>query len=180
MGGRGLGRIRTRLMGSISDAVVHHAHCPVVVVRWKPIILPAKILVATDGSEEATLATRTAADLTKRTDSELHVAHVGEVPLVYRPERHGYHTDYEEHERAARELLEAQVEEMNAAGATVAEAHLRMGRAGEEIVVLAEELGADLVAMGNRGLGGVRRALVGSVSDSVIRHAHCSVLAVRE
>jgi nucleotide-binding universal stress UspA family protein len=180
MGGRGVGRIRRRLMGSISDTVVHHAHCPVVVVRWKSVILPAKILLATDGSEEATLATRTAADLTERTGSELHVAHVGEVPLVYHPERHGYHTEYEEHERAARQLLEAQVEQMKAVGATVAEAHLRMGRADEEIVVLAEELGADLVAMGSRGLGGVRRALVGSVSDSVVRHAHCPVMVVRE
>jgi nucleotide-binding universal stress UspA family protein len=44
---------------------------------------------------------------------------------------------------------------------------------------LAEELGADLIAMGGRGLGGVKRALMGSVSDSVVRHAHCPVLVVR-
>jgi nucleotide-binding universal stress UspA family protein len=49
-----------------------------------------------------------------------------------------------------------------------------------EIVALAEELGADLIVMGSRGLGGVRRALMGSVSDSVVRHAHCPVLVVRQ
>jgi nucleotide-binding universal stress UspA family protein len=137
------------------------------------------MLLATDGSEEAALAAKTAADLSEKTGSELHVIHVGEVPLVYHPERHGYHAEYEEHERKARQQLEAQVGRMKAAGATVAQAHLSMGRADEEIVVLAEELGADLVAMGSRGLGGVRRAMVGSVSDSVVRHAHCPVLVVR-
>ena len=48
-----------------------------------------------------------------------------------------------------------------------------------EIVALAEELQADLIVIGSRGLGGVRRALMGSVSDSVVRHAHCPVLVVR-
>ncbi len=45
---------------------------------------------------------------------------------------------------------------------------------------VAEEIGAGLIVMGSRGLGGIRRALMGSVSDSVIRHAHCPVLVVRE
>jgi nucleotide-binding universal stress UspA family protein len=54
-----------------------------------------------------------------------------------------------------------------------------MGKAAVEIVDLAEELGAGLVVVGSRGLGGIRRALMGSVSDSVVRHAHCPVLIVR-
>jgi nucleotide-binding universal stress UspA family protein len=44
---------------------------------------------------------------------------------------------------------------------------------------LAEELGVGLIVMGSRGLGGVRRALMGSISDSVVRHAHCPVLVTR-
>ena len=43
-----------------------------------------------------------------------------------------------------------------------------------------EELGAGMIVVGSRGLGGVRRALMGSVSDSVVRHAHCPVLVVRD
>ena len=44
---------------------------------------------------------------------------------------------------------------------------------------MAEELDAGLVVVGNRGLGGIKRALIGSVSNSVVRHAHCPVLVMR-
>ena len=156
-------------------------------------IFPTKILLATDGSSEAELATRTAVDLSQRTDSELHVIHVLDVhptALLY-PEA----TDPEgvempdpileedlqqSSEQRGREVLDEEVERVRSAGGTVAQAHLMMGGAAREIVHLAEDLGADLIVMGTRGRGGIRRALMGSVSDSVIRHAHCPVLVVRE
>jgi nucleotide-binding universal stress UspA family protein len=143
-------------------------------------IFPTRILVATDGSREAQLALTTAADLANSTDSELHVVHVGEVPLVYHPERHAYRTLYEEHEKEAQQLLEAQVERIDGSSATEAQAHLRMGRADEEIVELAQSIDAGLIVIGSRGQGRLRRALVGSVSESVVRHAHCPVTIVRE
>jgi nucleotide-binding universal stress UspA family protein len=183
LGSRGRGRIRRALMGSVSDSVVRHAHCPVMVVRWKPVVFPAKILLATDGSEEAVLAAQSAADLAARTGSELHVAHVGNVLT------HGVYVGVdvgplpagaqELLDKEAKELLEAQLERMREAGASVTEAHLMSGRADEEIILLAEQVGADLVVVGSQGLGGVRRTLVGSVADSVVRHAHCPVLVVR-
>ena len=126
------------------------------------------------------MALTTAADLAKSTDSELHVLHVGESPLVYHPERHAYHAEYEEHEKEAKQLLEAQAERIKGASATVAQAHLRMGRADEEIVELAHSIDAGMIVMGSRGQGRLRRALVGSVSESVVRHAHCPVTVVRE
>jgi nucleotide-binding universal stress UspA family protein len=183
MGSRGRGGIRRALMGSVSESVVRHAHCPVLVVRdgeRQRDYLPGTILLAVDGSEEASAAARTAVELAERTDSELHVVYVGEVTPVYHPERHGYRARYEELQEQARRLLEEQVHEVNSAGGTVSRAHLRMGRPDEEIVVLGEEIGADLIATGSRGLGGMRRALMGSVSDSIVRHSHCPVLVVRE
>jgi nucleotide-binding universal stress UspA family protein len=54
-----------------------------------------------------------------------------------------------------------------------------MGDAPREIVHLAEDLDAGLIVMGSRRRGGIRRALMGSVSDAVVRHAHCPVMIVR-
>jgi nucleotide-binding universal stress UspA family protein len=145
-------------------------------------IFPTRILLATDGSEEAELATVRAVDLAGATDSELHVVHVGVVPIFLKsyPGTLGYYGKLcEEIEAVSRELLRKQSWRVKAAGGTVAGAHLRMGEVDLEIVALAEELQADLIVMGSRGLGGVRRALMGSVSDSVVRHAHCPVLVVR-
>jgi nucleotide-binding universal stress UspA family protein len=183
MGSRGLGGIRRALMGSVSDAVVRHAHCPVLVVRdgeRQRNVLPGTILLAVDGSEEASAAARTAVELADRTDSELHVVHIGEVTPLYHPERLGYLARYEALQEDARRLLEEQVDELKSAGGTVWRAHLRMGRPDEEIVVLGEEIGAGLIATGSRGLGGMRRALMGSASDSIVKHAYCPVLVVRE
>jgi nucleotide-binding universal stress UspA family protein len=183
VGSRGRGRIRRALMGSVSDSVVRHAHCPVMVVRGdegEANVLPGKILLATDGSEEASVAARTAVDLAERMDSELHVVHVGVVAPVYHPERHGYLARYEELQEEAQRLLDEQVEKVKSAGGTVVEAHLRMGRADEEIVVLGEEIEAGLIVTGSRGLGGIRRALMGSVSESVVHHASCPALVVRK
>ena len=153
-------------------------------------IFPTKILLAIDGSKEAELAARTAADLAQKTSSELHVVHVfGIAPLgapVY-PEAtdlQGEALEEEAEERIseqqAREVLEVDVEKVRSAGGTVVEAHLIEGRTAPEIVGLAEQIGAGLIVMGSRGHGGIRRALMGSVSDAVVRHAHCSVLVVRE
>jgi nucleotide-binding universal stress UspA family protein len=180
MGSRGFGGIRRALMGNISDSVVRHAHCPVMVVRKEAAAFPNKILLATDASEEAHLAATTAADVAERTGSELHVVHVSEVRPVYHPERHGYRAHYEELQREAQRLLEEQAEQLEEAGGKVARTHLGMGRPDEEIVVLGQEIGAGLIVTGSRGLGGMRRALMGSVSDSVVRHAHCPVLVVRK
>ena len=146
-------------------------------------IFPTRILLATDGSEEAELAALRAVDLAQSTDSELHVVHVGVVPIFLQsyPGTLGYYGKlYEQIEDTSRELLRKQSLRVKAAGGTVAGTHLRMGAVALEIVALAEALGVGLIVMGSRGLGGVRRALMGSVSDSVVRHAHCPVLVVRQ
>jgi nucleotide-binding universal stress UspA family protein len=146
-------------------------------------IFPTTVLLATDGSKDAELATTTALDLANSTSSELHIVLVAEEAYAYvDPSGYPFFTDAElEHEleQQARMRLDAEVEKIRSAGGAVAEAHLRVGAAPAEIVDLAEEIGAGLIVMGSRGLGGIRRALMGSVSDSVVRHALCPVLVVR-
>ena len=140
-------------------------------------IFPTKILLATDGSKEAELAARTAAELAKSHNSELHVVYVEPAPPMIDqfadpgPERATLESQ---------QLLDEQVKHIEEAGGTVTEAHLRFGRPDEQIVRVGEEVGAGLIVIGSRGRGGLRRALLGSVSDSVIRHAHCPVLVIRE
>ena len=95
-------------------------------------------------------------------------------------ELEAYEEVSEEIRREAREILDDQVRKIEEEGGSVQEAHLRRGRKDQEIVRLAEEIGAGLIVIGSRGRGGVRRALMGSVSDSVVRHAHCPVLVVRK
>jgi nucleotide-binding universal stress UspA family protein len=140
-------------------------------------IFPTKILLATDGSREAELAATTASDLANATNSELHIVHVGELlpSLLAQTE-----VEPAQLEREARERLDEQVRRVEEAGGTIKEAHLRLGRADEEIVDLAQGLGVGLIVMGSRGHGRIRRALMGSVSDSVVRHAPCPVTIVRE
>ena len=139
---------------------------------------PSSILVATDGSEHAALATKAATDLSVRAGSKLHMVHAWRRPTfpgsfsVGEPEESGIR---EEAER----LLEGQAEQVRAAESTVAGTHLREGRPTDEIADLAGELGVGLVVIGSRGLGPVKRLVVGSVSEGVVDLTPCPTLVVR-
>jgi nucleotide-binding universal stress UspA family protein len=138
-------------------------------------VFPTKILLATDGSEDAAQATQAATDLARRSGSELHVVHVWhDVPGPY---RHGYVK--RELRRQGQEILDEQVRKIEEAGGTVAQAHLRGGRTSDEVIELCEELGAGLLVVGSRGMGTVKRILIGSHSEEIVHHAHIPVLVVR-
>ena len=157
-------------------------------------IFPTRILLAADGSEDAARATEAAVELSKQTGSELHVVYVGQdadsAALVYPQAADPGGIEQEDpvvleeleqqFEQVARRILDAELEKVRAAGGTAAQAHLLIGKADTEIVDLAQKISAGLIVVGSRGLSGIRRALIGSVSDSVIRHAHCPVLVVRK
>jgi nucleotide-binding universal stress UspA family protein len=141
-------------------------------------IFPTTILLATDGSREAELARTTAVDLTNSTNSELHVVTVS--PGY--PSYDVLSPDVMESLREqAEDILNDQAAKVEQEGGEVAAKHLRIAERyrAQQIVQVAEDIGAGLIVMGSRGLGGIRRALMGSVSDSVVRHAHCPVLIVR-
>jgi nucleotide-binding universal stress UspA family protein len=168
LGSRGLGGVRRALMGSVSDSVVRHAHTSVLVVRGgdgeedRP---PGSIVLALDGSEEATFAARVAAKLSASTGAGVRVISVMPTPAqMFGP--HLYSEEMkqgllEQAEGDARRFLDKQAERIESEGGSVAGTYLGTGRPDEEIVELAEEVDAGMIVTGNRGLGGVRRVLLG-------------------
>ena len=134
-----------------------------------------KVLLATDGSKDAALAARAAVDVCERTGAELHVVHVWySVPTArLRPFMRA------ELKKLGNELLEEGVKQVEDSGGHVSDTYLLEGRAADEILDLAGQIGAGLIVMGSRGLGPVGRIALGSVSEAVIHHSDWPVLVLR-
>jgi nucleotide-binding universal stress UspA family protein len=137
--------------------------------------MPEKVLLATDGSKDAALAARAAVDVCEGTGAELHVVHAWHsVPTArLRPFMRA------ELKKLGNELLGEGVKRVEDSGGLVTGAHLLEGRAADEILDLAEQIGAGLVVIGSRGLGPVGRIALGSVSEAVIHHSRLPVLVLR-
>ena len=136
---------------------------------------PTKILLATDGSEDAAQATTAAVDIAKRSGSELHLIHVWHD--VHTARAHAFVK--RELRRQGRETLDEQVQRIGEMGGTVTRSHLREGRTFEEVIKLGDELEAGLLLVGSRGYRGLRRMLMGSQSEDIVHHADRPVLLVR-
>lgn len=126
----------------------------------------APIVVGTDGSDSATIAVRTAAELAERLGARVHVVFATLRPPPAPPDR-----------RRAPALANA-ASEMSARGVDV-ETHARQGDPAEAIVDVADEQGAGLIVIGNRGMSRGGRFLLGDVPNKVSHHAPCSVMIVR-
>ena len=137
--------------------------------------LPEKVLVAADGSRDAALAAQAAVDVSDELGSELHVVHAWQAVPTARLKAFAR----AEFKRLGAERLEEGVKELEKAKPSVAGAHLVEGRAADAILDLAREIGAGLIVVGSRGLGPAGRIALGSVSEAVVRHAHCPVLVLR-
>jgi nucleotide-binding universal stress UspA family protein len=141
-----------------------------------------RILVPTDFSPCAGAAWRLAQRIAAALGSELIVAHVfvegslwSESPFNMARVRELFANQ----QRRAESVLDEWAAEARAAGLTVGTV-IRNGIPHDEIVVLASQKDADLIAIGTHGRGGVSRALLGSVADRVVRLASCPVLTVHE
>ena len=140
------------------------------------------IVVGTDGSESSLLAVAQAAEIAAKFGARLHVTYVmslatdipfgmaGSMPL---PEGFA-----EQATAAANDVVTRAAEVAKAAGATT-ETHVCQGEASHALVDLCEELSADLLVVGSRGMTGAARFLLGSVPNRCAHHAHCSVLIAR-
>ena len=139
------------------------------------------ILLATDGSPASEPASEQAIDLAAQVEARLLVVSVvasGRQPS----EAAASHAADSTSSSDSRDSLAAQaqgiVQRARAAGAN-ATFLVWEGEAGEAIVAAADSESADLIVVGSHGRSGVSRFLIGSVSDFVVRHAHCPVMVVR-
>lgn len=179
VGTHGREGIERLLLGSVAEAVVREAPAPVLVVppgAGDHDYPYRTIVAATDGSEHAESAIRRAVDLTLGSVATVHLLSVVDVAPIGLDERTDVRVDL--FEGAARELVADGAAVARSAGAANAETAVRIGRPHEEIHAYADEVDADLVAIGSHGRSGVDRLLLGSVSERVLRTASTPVLAV--
>jgi nucleotide-binding universal stress UspA family protein len=143
----------------------------------------ATIVVGTDGSETAREAVRQAVELAGRLGARLAIVSAYEpVPAArLREEAREVPPDLqwtinprEDVDATLRDAAEAA-----RAGGVEAQTYARQGDPADAILDVAEEQGADLVVVGNKGMTGARRFLLGSVPNRVSHHAPCSVLIIR-
>ncbi len=144
----------------------------------------AAIVVGTDGSDTAKTAVRYAIDLARELGARLQIVSAYEPVAAQRlrAERIEVPEDLQwminPHEDVLAMLDEANQEAVSA-GVTQVETFARQGDAADAILDVAEEQRSDLIVVGNRGMTGAKRFLLGSVPNKVSHHAPCSVLIVR-
>ena len=142
-----------------------------------------RIVVGTDGSDTASEAVRQAIELAQATGGQLDIVSAFEpVPQSRLREEAGEIPGDIAHAVGPREDVNGIVEAAagRARQAEVdAQTHVREGDPADAILDVAEEVKADLVLVGNKGMTGARRFLLGSVPNKISHHAPCSVLIVR-
>jgi nucleotide-binding universal stress UspA family protein len=142
------------------------------------------ILVGTDGSDTATTAVRHAIGLAMGLGAKLQIVSAYEPTADERLllERTQVPADVEwtvNPRSDVLELLDRACSEARDAGVAEVETFARQGDAADAILDVAEEQRADLIVVGNKGMTGAKRFLLGSVPNKVSHHAPCSVLIVR-
>ena len=149
--------------------------CPMAnLMAWK------NVLVATDFSDSGKEAVATAVALVKGSSGTLAVIHVTERPPMFPHTFHEQHSEDPDElwSRQARTSMKALVKRLRRQ-LPGTRGFVRVGRPWQEIVELARELRVDAIVVGSRGVSAIRRLLLGSTAENVVRHAPCPVLVVR-
>lgn len=183
MGTHGRTGMDRLLSGSVAEAVVRQAPCPVFTV-----LAPAKgqtgtpidrILAPVDLSEQSPLVVDHAAALAEAYDAPLDLLHVVEeatFPTVYGIDP--LVTSQPDVQKRAREALETLATRVDDHSKPV-NVHVLAGYAAGDVVDFAEQQAADLIVMATHGRTGLQRFLIGSVTEKVVRSAPCPVFTVK-
>jgi nucleotide-binding universal stress UspA family protein len=184
-GRKGLKRL---LLGSVTEKLMRTLPCPLLVVRGGPNTAPPfdgalrfkRILVGCDFSPDADLALAHALSLAQEFQSELHLAHVIEMPTyteILRPVLEHRQSSSHMIKEYLQGKLDALVPE-DARHWCRAVTVLLEGQPYAQLLRYADQAAIDLIVLGTRGHGVIDTMLIGSTTDRVIRHAVCPVFSV--
>ncbi|MGE0375903.1 MAG: universal stress protein, partial [Planctomycetaceae bacterium] len=184
LGARGKSPSERFLLGSTSQKVAKHAPCSVLVTRptgfGRNAERPLRIVVCHDGSESSRRAVRMLSGISWGAGVRITVL------TLVTPFLHSEMQTFEqakplwEREKSdAEESLAWAVDQLKGATPHVTGQLRETARAADEIVETVEQLGTDLVVMGDRGHSRIERFFIGSTTENVLRHAACSVWIVR-
>jgi nucleotide-binding universal stress UspA family protein len=181
LGARGATGLKRLLLGSTAEEVVRHAHCPVLVTRWPASSGP--VVAAADFSDPALPAITAAAAAANRMGAPLAFVHSIETLSrlampPHLPSEAAFHTP-EMFIEGARQTAAADLDRALDSAGVDGEKVVLEGPPATAIVRFLEERNARLIVVGTTGKTGLRRMLLGSVAEAVVRTAPCSVLVVR-
>lgn len=176
VGTRGAGALSRAVLGSVSAAVLHHAHCPVAVV---PVPQPGtgrppRVIAGVDHSPAAQAALAWAADEASRRQAVLVPLLVREPAWMDDGSGHWSNEGLSRLDGSERAALAAAVP---ATATCAVEPQVLVGHPGGALIDFAEP--QDLLVLGSRGRGGFTGLLLGSTSTSVAQHARCPVVVIR-
>jgi nucleotide-binding universal stress UspA family protein len=178
------------LIGSVAEKVLRGSANPLLLVRAGKEADNAApdgfrtIIVALDGSELAERILPTVADLAKKLEAEILLFRAYHIPYsVYTGDEAFYAVNFEEMTASvcaeAKDYIEKKAAELRSSGVEKVTCLAKEGLAGDEIIALGNRIPNALIAMCSHGRSGVKRWVLGSVTETVVRHANDPVLVVR-
>jgi len=175
MGRRGITGLERVFMGSVTARVIGYSPVDVLVVPHDATISLENVLLATDGSRYSNLAAEKALNIARSYRARLKAVSVIDVPAEFFATAPDIAEKLNER---ARNIVEPIKREANVLSIE-ADVFVRSGITHEQIVRLADEVGAGLILVGSHGKTGLERFLMGSVTEKVIGSARCPVLVVK-
>jgi nucleotide-binding universal stress UspA family protein len=184
VGSKGLTGSKLFLLGSVSQKVAKYAPCSVLMTKPTKEARPpsvGKIILATDGSEQSMVAAELVSSFNLPADSTIVILHVTHEMPRRLPQSGRAQLALEGLRQARLDHAEKVINDTKSHLVTSAEitTSIREGNAAEEIIRVASETEADLIVMGSIGASGVKRFLLGSVSQKVYRYSEASVMLAR-